>query len=76
MKTHRNIYSPKYKKIFVIFSDENECEKSGSCHPAAICENLVGGYSCSCPSHMTGDGLYYCGESSVHVIIGRWIPVL
>ncbi|KAK2145710.1 hypothetical protein LSH36_662g04050, partial [Paralvinella palmiformis] len=42
---------------------DNECERPGSCDPAAICTNLVGSYTCNCPSHMSGDGFNYCDEN-------------
>ena len=41
--------------------DINECErKTDECHKKANCTNLIGSYSCACPSGLRGDGKHLC----------------
>ncbi|MED6148486.1 hypothetical protein PIB30_053671 [Stylosanthes scabra] len=39
--------------------DINECMESNDCYSKAICQNLPGSYSCSCPKGYSGDGKKY-----------------
>ena len=41
--------------------DVDEClENSSNCHANAICQNLLGAFSCQCSSGYTGDGVAAC----------------
>ena len=48
-------------KLFCPFSDDDDCSYGDRCHPAATCTDLIGGYNCSCPDTMIGDGYNFCG---------------
>ncbi|XP_052109513.1 wall-associated receptor kinase 2 isoform X2 [Arachis duranensis] len=39
--------------------DVNECMESNDCYSKAICHNVPGSYSCSCPKGYIGDGKKY-----------------
>ncbi len=45
--------------VYYLFSDIDECldRSAHHCHDDAICTNIKGGFSCSCPRGYSGNGI-------------------
>ena len=41
--------------FFLHTTDIDECQKPGACGSSAICNNLVGNYTCTCPEGYIGN---------------------
>ncbi|KAM0874797.1 hypothetical protein ACQ4PT_037196 [Festuca glaucescens] len=56
--------------------DINECENfySNNCTSRALCNNTQGGYTCSCPQNMTGDG-YRTGTGCTEALTTSGSPM-
>ena len=65
LKIHEFIDQPTY-----LISDINECDDPSlnSCDPEdGMCEDIAGGYTCSCKTGYTGNGIQCYGRFSISV---------